>query len=105
MLRRDYLITDEGADIDQTLIEKAAVLTGIGIGTAFGVLVLLMIVIMAIRLCSAWLNRDRSLQQGLGDANGASEDRDRALAAIIAVTAVIGDGARGERVRVNGDDS
>ncbi len=66
------------------------ILTGIGIGTAFGVLVMLLVAILLIRLVS-WLidrrsgNNDMSIE---GDALE-PEMRNRAQAASIAVTALI----------------
>ncbi len=80
----------------------ALVLTAIGIGTAFGVLVLLLVTVLIIRLIS-WAidkytgnkytgNGDETPAQpadGPTEPEAGSENRDRARAAAIAVTALI----------------
>ena len=71
----------------------ALVLTAIGIGTAFGVLVLLLVTVLLIRLISWAIDR----YTGNGDDQTPEvpeespdpENRDRARAAAIAVTALI----------------
>ena len=65
-------------------------MTGIGEGTAFGILVLLMIVIVLI-----WRFSKRILGEPVGnmaaqESEAYSEARDKALAAVIAVTALTG---------------
>ena len=69
------------------------VLTAIGIGTAFGVLVLLLVTVLLIRLVS-WAidkytgdNDDETPEEPLESPD--PENRDRARAAAIAVTALI----------------
>ena len=77
----------------------ALILTAIGIGTAFGVLVLLLVTVLLIRLASWCADRyfgddsssdestessDPRIESGAG-----SENRNRARAAAIAVTALI----------------
>ena len=67
----------------------ALVLTGIGIGTAFGVLVLLLAAVFAIRLVTwliaKWTGADDAPDEDPAD----PEMRTRAAAASIAVTALI----------------
>ena len=69
----------------------ALILTAIGIGTAFGVLVLLLVTVLLIRLASWCANR----YFGDGDTSDEPtessdpENRNRARAAAIAVTALI----------------
>ena len=79
----------EGAIIDPELAEQAAILTGIGIGTAFGLLVLLIITIYFI----GWIfRRFPEASDTIADALVAEDDqyRDKALAAAIAVAALLG---------------
>ena len=68
----------------------ALILTGIGIGTAFSVLILLLVTVLIIRLVSKLINRDEqdpsSAEEGSADD---AEARNRATAAAIAVTALI----------------
>lgn len=75
----------------------ALILTAIGIGTAFGVLVLLLVTVLIIRLIS-WAidkytgNGDETPGQPTDppiEPEAGSENRDRARAAAIAVTALI----------------
>ena len=75
----------------------ALVLTAIGIGTAFGVLVLLLVTVLIIRLVS-WAidkytgNGGETPAQPTDapiESEASSENRDRARAAAIAVTALI----------------
>ena len=67
----------------------ALVLTGIGIGTAFGVLVLLLAAVFVIRLINwlvgKWAGRDDAVIEDPPD----PEMRNRAAAASVAVTALI----------------
>ena len=79
----------EGTTIDSELAEKAAILTGIGIGTAFGLLVLLIITIYLIGLFFRFFPEATDTAE---DALAAEDDqfRDKALAAAIAVTALLG---------------
>lgn len=67
-------------------------------------LVLLIIVILASRYFSAWVLRHSSAQN-IQSVQDASEDRDKALAAIIAVTALVGGHGRGEGIGAHGDES
>ena len=69
----------------------ALVLTAIGIGTAFGVLVLLLVTVLLIRLISWAIDRyfgdDDTVEETTDSSN--PENRNRARAAAIAVTALI----------------
>ena len=69
----------------------ALVLTAIGIGTAFGVLVLLLVTVLLIRLISWAIDRyfgdDETPEEPIETPN--AENRNRARAAAIAVTALI----------------
>ena len=69
----------------------ALILTAIGIGTAFGVLVLLLVTVLLIRLASWCADRyfgdDDSSDEPTESSN--PENRNRARAAAIAVTALI----------------
>ncbi len=74
----------------------ALILTAIGIGIAFGVLVLLLVTVLIIRLISWAINKftgDDETQSQLTEIQiepeALSENRDRARAAAIAVTALI----------------
>ena len=68
----------------------ALILTGIGIGTAFSVLVLLLAAVLLIRLISRLLDKDEHeepvSEETLADD---TEARNRATAAAIAVTALL----------------
>ena len=75
--------------IDQEIVEEAAILTGIGIGTAFGLLVLLVVVVAILRLLSSFI-LDRSARRTQAKAEREeSESRNRAHAAVAAVTAIM----------------
>ena len=78
----------------------ALVLTAIGIGTAFGVLVLLLVTVLLIRLISWGIDKYTGDDDGTpevpvestdprAESGAGSENRDRARAAAIAVTALI----------------
>ena len=71
---------------------EALVLTAIGIGTAFGVLVLLLVTVLLIRLISWAMDRytggdDETPEEPVESPD--PDNRDRARAAAIAVTALI----------------
>lgn len=76
-------------------------MTGIGIGTAFGLLVVLMLVIVLIRLVSAHVLEPLAIRQAAQSAAVGAGPRDKALAAAIAVTALRSDPDRAEST---GDD-
>ena len=69
----------------------ALILTAIGIGTAFGVLMMLLVTVLLIRLISWGIDRyigdDDTPDEPMEDLD--SENRNRARAAAIAVTALI----------------
>ena len=70
----------------------ALVLTAIGIGTAFGVLLMLLVTVLLIRLISWAIDRytgndDETTEESMESTD--PENRDRARAAAIAVTALI----------------
>ena len=68
------------------MVREALILTGIGIGTAFGLLVAMMVGILLVKLVAT-----RFVKGAAEDAAGQpAEARDRALAAVIAVSAVLG---------------
>ena len=81
----------EARKIDQQLFQDAAILTGIGMGTAFVLLVVLVVVIVSLGRVSAVLERRfRNVNESGSPAS--SDDgalaRDKALAAVVAVTAL-----------------
>ena len=68
----------------------ALILTAIGIGTAFGVLILLLVIVLLIRLVSWIMNRYTGGRQQVDVVETPDpEMRNRARAAAIAVTALI----------------
>ena len=77
----------------------ALVLTAIGIGTAFGVLLMLLVIVLLIRLISWGIDKytgdDDSPEEAMEstdpriESGAGSENRNRARAAAIAVTALI----------------
>ena len=75
--------------IDQAIVEEAAILTGIGIGTAFGLLVMLMVVVFVVRLSSGYLLERASRRATIRTAHEEAEFRNRAHAAVAAVTAIV----------------
>ena len=79
------------AKIDQQLFQDAAILTGIGMGTAFVLLVVLVVVIVSVgRVSAAWGRRFRNETEPGSAASSDDEAlaRDKALAAVVAVTAL-----------------
>ena len=78
--------------LDQGVAEEAAILTAIGIGTAFAVLVLLLVVTVLIRWMSDRVAQRTSEPAETGPDGPAQQDteaRDRSLAAALAVTALL----------------
>ena len=71
--------------IDQVILEEAGILTVIGIGTAFGLLLLLMVVVVVVRLFSGVILEGVARRA----ARAETESRDRARAAVAAVTAIM----------------
>jgi Na+-transporting methylmalonyl-CoA/oxaloacetate decarboxylase gamma subunit len=86
--------------LEQAAAEDAAILTAIGIGTAFSVLLLLLVVTLLIRRISDWLAGPTIEPAEGAPGQPAQEDaqaRNRALAAALAVTALLA-------ARVSGGD-
>ena len=78
-----------GAKLDQQLIETAAMLTGLGIGTAFGLLVVLMILVFIVRQVSERVLDRSSARAAAETAASAQEAQNKAQAAVAAVTAIL----------------
>ena len=78
--------------IEQAIAEEAAILTGIGMGTAFALLILLMVVIVVVRHLSARILGRAAAQAAATEA----EARDKALAAVIGVAALRANPKRAE---------
>ena len=78
-----------GANLDQQLIETAAILTGLGIGTAFGLLVVLMILILIVRQFSERVLDRSSAKAAAEIAASEQEAQNKARAAVAAVTALL----------------
>jgi len=78
--------------VDPAIAEEAAILTAIGIGTAFVVLLLLLIVILLIGVLNRRISGEVVPAPQLESDSQPDEDhadvRDRALAAALAVTAL-----------------
>ncbi len=74
---------------DQELIRQGLTLTAIGIGTAFGLLIVLMVLIYAMGWVTGIPER-RASKARLAAEAAAAESRDRALAAVAAVAALSG---------------
>ena len=83
--------------MDEALAEEAAILTGIGILTAFSLLVLLMAVIWLVRLST--MRFMGTVEQAAAGkvAPAGSEMRQKARAAVVAVTALLDRPDAGER--------
>ncbi len=88
---RHKATSSEATRIDQQLFQDAAILTGIGMGTAFVLLVVLVVVIVLAGRISATLERRFSIATESGSAASSDDEalaRDKALAAVVAVTAL-----------------
>ena len=87
--------------LDQGIAEEAAILTAIGIGTAFAVLVVLLVMTVLIRWISVRIEGRTAEPTDDAPARPTREDaqaRNRALAAALAVTALLAArGSSGER--------
>ena len=75
--------------IEQGIAEDAAILTAIGIATAFGLLVLLMVVIVLGRIFSARILAIEARRAAKRAAKTDAASRDKALAAVVAVSALL----------------
>ena len=73
--------------LDQDLIRQGLTLTAIGIATAFGLLIVMMILIYIMGWVTAIPER-RAAKARMAAEAAAAESRDRALAAVAAVTAL-----------------
>ena len=73
--------------IDPDIVDQGIKLTAIGVGTAFALLIVLTLVMYAMAAVAAIGERRR------GAAEPAPDERDRALAAVVAVNALL---ARGD---------
>ena len=72
---------------DQELISQGLTLTAIGIATAFGLLIVLMVLIYIMGWATGFPER-RAAKARMAAEAAAAESRDRALAAVAAVTAL-----------------
>ena len=72
---------------DQELISQGLTLTAIGIATAFGLLIVLMVLIYIMGWATGFPER-RVAKARMAAEAAAAESRDRALAAVAAVTAL-----------------
>ena len=75
-----------GANIDQELLQDAAILTGIGMGTSFALLVALFLIVTVIGRLSVRFTAVAESRSATGDEDSVA--RDKALAAVVAVTAL-----------------
>ena len=80
----------EETTIDSQIAEEAAILTGIGMGTAFGLLIALMVVILLMRALSTRILARIAERAAMETADA----RDRALAGVVAVSALLADPKR-----------
>ena len=78
--------------IDQAVVEQGAKLTAIGMGTAFAILLLLTLVIMVMGSLAGRVSRGAAPQAAMTSDETSLEVRDRALAAVVAVSAVLENG-------------
>ena len=79
----------DGVNLDQQLIETAAMLTGLGIGTAFGLLVVLMILVFVVRQVSERVFDRSSIKATAESEAAAQEAQNKAQAAVAGVTALL----------------
>ncbi len=75
--------------MDQAIVEQGVRLTAIAMGTAFALLLLLMLVIAVVRRLVAAGSRRDSREAETPPGKPGPDDRDRALAAVVAVSAVL----------------
>ena len=75
--------------IDEAIVEEAAILTAIGIGAAFGLLVLLVVVVAILRLLSEGVLRMAARRAQAKVVREEAESRNRAHAAVAAVSAIM----------------
>ena len=75
--------------IEQGLVDDAAILTAVGIATAFGMLVLMMVVIVLGRMVSTRILAGAARRAAKRAAASDAASRDKALAAVVAVSALL----------------
>ena len=75
--------------IDPDIVEEAAILTVIGIGTAFGLLLLLKMVVAVVKVSSEFMLERGSRRTATKAVRDEAESRNRAHAAVAAVTAIM----------------
>ena len=78
------------AHVLQKCADDAAILTGIGIGTAFGLLVAMIVVITVARLITTHFFPTAAP----GSSESEAEARDKAVAAVVAVTTLLANQSR-----------
>ena len=78
-----------GANLDRDLIETAAILTGLGMGTAFGLLIVLMILVFVVRQFSERVLDRGSAKAAADIAAATQESQNKAQAAVAAVTTLL----------------
>ena len=85
-------------NFDFDLIRQGLTMTAIGMGAAFGLLLLLMAIVQVTGLAIGYQSRRASTKVEAAAARVAAESRDKALAAVIAVSALLErDGDSGAR--------
>ena len=87
--------------IQPDIAQSAATLTAIGTGTAFGVLLLLIVLVLLIRVIATRILGGAQARAALAGARTEADAHDRALAAVIGVSALL---AAPESVATPGDD-
>ena len=92
---------EKGTVIEESIAKEAAILTGIGMGTAFSLLVLLLAVITLVHLFSARILRRAAERTAAQAQEIEAQVREKALAAAIAVTALV---ASPKHIRSPGGD-
>ena len=75
--------------IEQAVAEKAAIMTGIGLATAFGILVLLMVLIGLLSLATRRFLHVAEPGTESEPLDGDAEAKNKALAAVVAVAALL----------------
>ena len=96
-----FTASREETTIEQVIAERAAILTGIGMGTAFSLLIMLIVMITVVRGFSDRVLARSAERAAVRAAQVEVEVRERALAAAIAVTALL---ASPRRARFPGGD-
>ena len=76
-------------NFDYDLIRQGLALTAIGLGAAFGLLILLMALIQVMGRAIRYQSRRASMRVEAAAARASAESRDKALAAVIAVSVLL----------------